>query len=101
MSCRGPANHNSVALLLPHKAMISFLGGAIGADIHNDRAGIHCRSITDSAKVLDALKDPRTAITTRVTCSRRCRGRASSMDPSQRLRPHLARPDRSRASASV
>ena len=58
MSCRGPANHNSVALLLPHKAMISFLGGAIGADIHNDRAGIHCRSITDSAKVLDALKDP-------------------------------------------
>ena len=58
MSCRGPANHNSVALILPHKAMISFLGGAIGADIHNDRAGIHCRSITDSAKVLDALKDP-------------------------------------------
>ena len=27
MSCRGPANHNSVALILPHKAMISFLGG--------------------------------------------------------------------------
>jgi Asp-tRNA(Asn)/Glu-tRNA(Gln) amidotransferase A subunit family amidase len=58
MSCRGPANHNSVALLLPHKAMVSFQGGAIGADIHNDRSGIHCRSITDSAKVLDALKDP-------------------------------------------
>ena len=58
MSCRGPANHNSVALILPHKAMVSFLGGAIGADIHNDRAGIHCRSVTDSAKVLDALKDP-------------------------------------------
>ena len=58
MSCRGPANHNSVALILPHKAMVSFFGGAIGADIHNDRAGIHCRSVTDSAKVLDALKDP-------------------------------------------
>jgi len=58
MSCRGPANHNSVALLLPHKSMISFQGGAIGADVHNDRSGIHCRSITDSAKVLDALKDP-------------------------------------------
>jgi len=57
LSCRGPANHNSVALLLPHKSMISFLGGAIGADIHNDRAGIYCRSITDAAKVLDALKD--------------------------------------------
>ena len=58
MSCRGPANHNSVALILPHKAMVSFLGGAIGADIHNDRSGITCRSVTDSAKVLDALKDP-------------------------------------------
>ena len=42
----------------PHKSMISFQGGAIGADVHNDRSGIHCRSVTDSAKVLDALKDP-------------------------------------------
>jgi amidase len=57
-SCRGPANHNSVALLLPHKALVSFHGGAIGSDVYADRTGIHCRSITDSAKVLDALKDP-------------------------------------------
>lgn len=57
MSCRGPANHNSVPLLLPHKALLSFQGGAIGADIHNDRSGIYCRNITDAAKVLDALKD--------------------------------------------
>jgi Asp-tRNA(Asn)/Glu-tRNA(Gln) amidotransferase A subunit family amidase len=57
MSCRGPANHNSVALLLPHKAMISFNGNAIGADVYNDRSGIHCRWIGDSAKVLDALRD--------------------------------------------
>ena len=57
-SCRGPANHNSVALILPHKAMLSFHGGAIGAEIYNDRAGIHCRSIADAVKVLDALKDP-------------------------------------------
>ena len=57
-SCRGPANHNSVALILPQKALISFHGGAIGSNIHNDRTGIHCRSITDSAKVLDALRDP-------------------------------------------
>jgi hypothetical protein len=56
-SCRGPANHNSVALILPHKAHLSFLGGAIGAEIYNDRAGIHCRAIADSARVLDALKD--------------------------------------------
>jgi amidase len=57
-SCRGPSNHNSVALILPHKAMIGFDGGAIGADIYCDRAGIHARTIADCAKVLDALKDP-------------------------------------------
>ena len=55
-SCRGPANHNSVALILPHKAMLSFLGGAVGSKIYNDRAGIHCRSIADAVKVLDALE---------------------------------------------
>ncbi len=57
MSCRGPSNHNSVALILPHKSLISFLGGSIGADIYLDRAGIMCRTIKDAAKVLDALKD--------------------------------------------
>jgi amidase len=57
-SCRGPSNHNSVALLLPHKSMIGFDGGAIGADIYCDRSGIHARRIGDAAKVLDALKDP-------------------------------------------
>src|SRR5450830_282678 len=58
-SCRGPANHNAVALFLPHKSMLSFHGGGIGADIHVDRTGILCRTIADCAKVLDALKDPR------------------------------------------
>jgi amidase len=57
-SCRGPANHNAVALILPHKAMLGFNGGAIGADIYCDRTGILCRTIADCAKVLDALKDP-------------------------------------------
>ncbi|MDB5553564.1 MAG: amidase, Asp-tRNAAsn/Glu-tRNAGln amidotransferase subunit [Rhizobium sp.] len=57
-SCRGPSNHNSVALILPQKALIGFDGGAIGADIYVDRTGIHCRSITDCAKILDAMKDP-------------------------------------------
>src|SRR6187455_731737 len=56
-SCRGPSNHNSVALILPHKAMLGFDGGAIGADIYCDRSGIHARTIVDAAKVLDALKD--------------------------------------------
>ena len=57
-STRGPANHNAVALILPHKAMLGFDGGAIGADIYCDRTGILCRTISDCARVLDALKDP-------------------------------------------
>jgi len=56
-SCRGPSNHNAVALILPHKSMIGFDGGAIGADIYCDRTGIHARKIQDCAKILDALKD--------------------------------------------
>jgi Asp-tRNA(Asn)/Glu-tRNA(Gln) amidotransferase A subunit family amidase len=54
-SCRGPSNHNAVALILPHKAMLGFDGGAIGADIYCDRTGIHARRIEDCAKILDAL----------------------------------------------
>jgi Asp-tRNA(Asn)/Glu-tRNA(Gln) amidotransferase A subunit family amidase len=57
-SCRGPANHNAVALILPHKALLGFNGGAIGADVYCDRSGILCRTLADCARVLDALKDP-------------------------------------------
>jgi amidase len=57
-SCRGPSNHNAIALILPHKAMLGFDGGAIGADIYCDRSGIHARKVGDCAKILDALKDP-------------------------------------------
>ena len=57
-STRGPANHNAVALILPHKALLGFVGGAIGADIYCDRTGILCRTLADCARVLDALKDP-------------------------------------------
>lgn len=70
-SCRGPSNHCAVALILPHKALLGFDGGAIGSDIYVDRTGIHCRSIVDCAKVLDALRnedgfyyDPRDVFTT-------------------------------------
>jgi amidase len=59
-STRGPANHNAVALILPHKSLLGFNGGAIGADIYCDRAGILARTLADAAKVLDALKDPDT-----------------------------------------
>ena len=41
----GPSNHNAVALILPHKAMLGFNGGAIGADIYCDRTGIHARKM--------------------------------------------------------
>jgi len=58
-SCRGPSNHNAVALILPHKSMIGFDGGAIGADIYCDRSGVHGKSLSDCAKILDALKDSR------------------------------------------
>jgi hypothetical protein len=54
-SCRGPSNHNAVALILPHKSMLSFDGGAIGADIYTDRTGVICRSVVDCARVIDAL----------------------------------------------
>ena len=47
-----------MALILPHKALLSFHGGAIGSDIYNDRAGIHCRTRPTRCSVLDALKDP-------------------------------------------
>jgi amidase len=57
-STRGPANHNACALILPHKSMIGFVGGAIGADIYCDRTGILARTIADCAKILDALKNP-------------------------------------------
>jgi hypothetical protein len=60
-----PANHNAVALILPHKAMLGFVGGAIGADIYCDRTGILCRTIADCATVLDASRIPWTATTTR------------------------------------
>src|SRR5215475_7773104 len=64
-STRGPANHNAVALILPHKAMLGFVGGAIGADIYCDRTGILCRTITDCAKVLDPFTTvPRSSILT-------------------------------------
>src|SRR5262245_20747591 len=57
-SCRGPSNHNAIALILPHKSMIGFDGGAIGADIYCDRSGILARTIADCAKILDALCHP-------------------------------------------
>ena len=57
-SCRVPAAYNGLASLTTGKAIIPF-GGGIGADPFIDRAGIHCRTVKDTAIVLDALKDPK------------------------------------------
>jgi Asp-tRNA(Asn)/Glu-tRNA(Gln) amidotransferase A subunit family amidase len=58
-SCRGPANYQGVALIVPTKGMISF-GGAIGANPYQDRPGIMCRTLKDAATVLDSFRDSKT-----------------------------------------
>jgi Asp-tRNA(Asn)/Glu-tRNA(Gln) amidotransferase A subunit family amidase len=58
-SCQGPASRNGIATLLTTKGLLPDNGG-IGYQWFNDRAGIHARTLTDAARVLDALKDPRT-----------------------------------------
>ena len=56
-SCRQPAWRNGVVGLVTTKGLMAY-GGAIGADPYLDRAGINCKSVRDTAQVLDALKDP-------------------------------------------
>ena len=58
-SCRGPANYQGVALVVPTKGMISF-GGVIGANPYQDRPGIICRSVKDATTILDAFRDKTT-----------------------------------------
>ena len=56
-SCRQPAWRNGVVGLMVTKGMMPY-GGSVGAEPYVDRAGIHCRSVNDSARVLDALRSP-------------------------------------------
>ncbi len=56
-SCRQPAWRNGVVGLVTTKGLMGY-GGAIGADPYLDRAGINCKSVRDTALVLDALKNP-------------------------------------------
>jgi Asp-tRNA(Asn)/Glu-tRNA(Gln) amidotransferase A subunit family amidase len=56
-SCRQPAWRNNVVGLVTTKGLMQY-GGVIGADPYLDRAGIHCRTVKDTASVLDALKNP-------------------------------------------
>ena len=57
-SCRQPAWRNGVVSFVTTKGLIPY-GGAIGADPYLDRAGITCRTVRDTALVLDALRDPK------------------------------------------
>ena len=57
-SCRQPAWRNGVVGFMVTKGMMPY-GGSIGADPYVDRAGIHCRNVNDSARVLDALRSPK------------------------------------------
>lgn len=54
-SCRQPAWRNGVVGFMSTKGLIPY-GGAIGGDPYVDRAGIHCRTVKDAARVLDAVK---------------------------------------------
>ena len=53
-SCQGPASRNNISLLITTKGVI--MNGGITGKKPGDRAGIHCKSIKDSALVLDAIK---------------------------------------------
>jgi amidase len=55
-SCQGPASRNGIATLLTTKGVMPDNGG-IGNQWFVDRAGIHARTLTDAARVLDAIKD--------------------------------------------
>jgi Asp-tRNA(Asn)/Glu-tRNA(Gln) amidotransferase A subunit family amidase len=58
-SCRGPANYQGTALVVPTKGMISF-AGSFGANPYQDRPGIMCRTVKDATRVLDAFRDKAT-----------------------------------------
>jgi amidase len=53
-SCKGPASRNGVVNLLTTKGVM--MDGGYGFQHIGDRAGIHCRTVTDAVKVLDAVK---------------------------------------------
>lgn len=56
-SCREPANQNAVPSLVTTKGLISEDRTATAQHI-NHRPGVLCHSLKDSARVLDAMKDP-------------------------------------------
>jgi Asp-tRNA(Asn)/Glu-tRNA(Gln) amidotransferase A subunit family amidase len=53
-SCKGPASRNGIVNFLATKGVM--MDGGPGYSHSGDRAGVHCRSVLDAAKVLDAVK---------------------------------------------
>jgi amidase len=53
-SCKGPASRNGVVNLLTTKGVLG--DGGFGYQKIGDRAGIHCRTVADAVRVLDAAK---------------------------------------------
>jgi Asp-tRNA(Asn)/Glu-tRNA(Gln) amidotransferase A subunit family amidase len=53
-SCKGPASRNNVVNFLTTKGLM--MHGGMNSQRIGDRAGIHCRTVGDAAKVLDAVK---------------------------------------------
>src|SRR6185503_6041982 len=53
-SCKGPASRNNVVNLLATKGITQ--DGGLGYSAIGDRAGIHCRTVGDAARVLDSIK---------------------------------------------
>jgi amidase len=53
-SCKGPASRNGIVNLLTTKGIL--MDGGFGYQKAGDRAGIHCRSVEDAVRVLDAAK---------------------------------------------
>ena len=53
-SCKGPASRNNVVNFLTTRGLM--MHGGMNSQRIGDRAGIHCRTVEDAAKVLDAVK---------------------------------------------
>jgi amidase len=53
-SCKGPASRNNVVNFLTTRGLM--MHGGMNSQRIGDRAGIHCRTVEDAARVLDAVK---------------------------------------------
>jgi len=53
-SCKGPASRNNIVNLLTTKGIL--MDGGMTGKKAGDRAGIHCRTVPDAVRVLDAIR---------------------------------------------